>query len=138
VGETFLTTGESTEYGTDEIRSVQEKRQIRCALLRTACCASGRCLNHETVVVEIREAANAKMAAIYALLEQVGPPDERYSGLNPRFMVLRETGTSWRWAELQPFGSVALVRSVVVAGRSARGRAGRVIVEDWKAARAAR
>ena len=35
--ETFLTTGESTVYGTDEIRSVQEKRQAK-----EPCCAPSR------------------------------------------------------------------------------------------------
>jgi catechol 2,3-dioxygenase-like lactoylglutathione lyase family enzyme len=36
--ETFLTTGESTVYGTDEIRSLQEKRQAE-----KPCCAPGSC-----------------------------------------------------------------------------------------------
>jgi len=39
--ETFLTTGESTEYGTDEIRSVQEKRQFDAPCCVPTCCASG-------------------------------------------------------------------------------------------------
>lgn len=34
--ETFLTLGESTEYGTDEIRSVQEKAQAPCCA--PSCC----------------------------------------------------------------------------------------------------
>ena len=37
--ETFLTTGESTEYGTDEIRSVQEKRQSDAPCCAPTCCA---------------------------------------------------------------------------------------------------
>ena len=37
--ETFLTTGESTEYGTDEIRSVQEKRQAAAACCAPSCCS---------------------------------------------------------------------------------------------------
>jgi catechol 2,3-dioxygenase-like lactoylglutathione lyase family enzyme len=36
--ETFLTTGESTVYGTDEIRSVREKRTAE-----TSCCAPSCC-----------------------------------------------------------------------------------------------
>jgi catechol 2,3-dioxygenase-like lactoylglutathione lyase family enzyme len=38
--ETFLTTGESTEYGTDEIRSVTEKRQAEAPCCAPRCCAS--------------------------------------------------------------------------------------------------
>ena len=37
--ETFLTTGESTEYGTDEIRSVQEKRQFDTTCCAPTCCS---------------------------------------------------------------------------------------------------
>ena len=37
--ETFLTTGESTEYGTDEIRSAQEKRQTDASRCAPSCCA---------------------------------------------------------------------------------------------------
>ena len=39
--ETFLTTGESTVYGTDEIRSVQEKRQAKAACCAPSCDAPG-------------------------------------------------------------------------------------------------
>jgi catechol 2,3-dioxygenase-like lactoylglutathione lyase family enzyme len=39
--ETFLTTGESTEYGTDEIRSVQQKRQVDAPCCAPTCCAPG-------------------------------------------------------------------------------------------------
>jgi catechol 2,3-dioxygenase-like lactoylglutathione lyase family enzyme len=39
--ETFLTTGESTVYGTDQIRSVQEKRQAKAACCAPSCCAPG-------------------------------------------------------------------------------------------------
>lgn len=37
--ETFLTTGESTVYGTDEIRSVEEKRQAEKACCAPSCCS---------------------------------------------------------------------------------------------------
>jgi catechol-2,3-dioxygenase len=37
--ETFLTTGESTEYGTDEIRSLQEKRPTDAACCAPSCCS---------------------------------------------------------------------------------------------------
>ena len=37
--ETFLTTGESTDYGTDEIRSVQEKRHFEAPCCAPTCCA---------------------------------------------------------------------------------------------------
>jgi catechol 2,3-dioxygenase-like lactoylglutathione lyase family enzyme len=37
--ETFLTTGESTEYGADEIRSVQEKRQTDASCCAPSCCS---------------------------------------------------------------------------------------------------
>ena len=39
--ETFLTTSESTEYGTDEIRSVQEKQPIGAPCCAPSCCSSG-------------------------------------------------------------------------------------------------
>jgi catechol-2,3-dioxygenase len=38
--ETFLTTGESTVYGTDEIRTVQEKRQTDASCCAPGCCSS--------------------------------------------------------------------------------------------------
>ncbi len=38
--ETFLTTGESTVYGTDEIRSVEEKRQTEASCCAPSCCSS--------------------------------------------------------------------------------------------------
>jgi catechol-2,3-dioxygenase len=38
--ETFLTTGESTVYGTDEVRSVQEKRQADAPCCEPSCCSS--------------------------------------------------------------------------------------------------
>lgn len=37
--ETFLTTGESTVYGTEEIRSVQEKRQTEASCCAPSCCS---------------------------------------------------------------------------------------------------
>jgi len=37
--ETFLTTGESTVYGTDEIRPVQEKRQTEASCCAPSCCS---------------------------------------------------------------------------------------------------
>ena len=39
--ETFLTTGESVEYGTDEIRSVQDKRLAGANCCAPNCCAPG-------------------------------------------------------------------------------------------------
>lgn len=39
--ETFLTTGESTEYGMDEIRSVQEKRRSDAPCCAPSCCSPG-------------------------------------------------------------------------------------------------
>jgi catechol 2,3-dioxygenase-like lactoylglutathione lyase family enzyme len=39
--ETFLTTGESTEYGTDHIRSEQKKRQADAPCGATSCCSPG-------------------------------------------------------------------------------------------------
>jgi catechol 2,3-dioxygenase-like lactoylglutathione lyase family enzyme len=37
--ETFLTTGESAVYGTDQIRSVEEKRQAEKACCAPSCCS---------------------------------------------------------------------------------------------------
>ena len=107
-------------------------------MLRTDLLCARRCLNRETGVVEIREAANAEMAAIYALLEQAGLPTSDIPASNPRFMVLREDGNIVAVGGLQPFGSAALVRSVVVAAGRRGAGLGRVIVEELeKAARAA-
>ena len=39
--ETFLTMGESTEFGTDQVRSVQEKRQTDASCCGPSCCAPG-------------------------------------------------------------------------------------------------
>lgn len=39
--ETFLTLGESTVYGTDEIRSVQEKQKADAACCAPSCCSAG-------------------------------------------------------------------------------------------------
>ncbi|HSY46086.1 MAG TPA: hypothetical protein VK800_08550, partial [Steroidobacteraceae bacterium] len=39
--ESFLTTGESTEYGTDQIRSVQEKGQVDAPCCAPTCCSPG-------------------------------------------------------------------------------------------------
>ena len=39
--ETFLTTGESTVYGTDAIRSIQEKRQTDASCCAPSCCLPG-------------------------------------------------------------------------------------------------
>jgi catechol 2,3-dioxygenase-like lactoylglutathione lyase family enzyme len=38
--EAFLTTGESTVYGTDELRSVQEKRRTAASCCAPSCCSS--------------------------------------------------------------------------------------------------
>ena len=90
-------------------------------------------------MVEIREAANAEMAVICALLEQAGLPTSDIPTSNPRFLVLREHGNIVAVGGLQPFGSAALVRSVVVAAGRRGAGLGRVIVEELeKAARAAR
>ena len=37
--ETFLTSGESTVYGTDEVRSVREKRQTESSCCAPSCCS---------------------------------------------------------------------------------------------------
>jgi catechol 2,3-dioxygenase-like lactoylglutathione lyase family enzyme len=39
--ESFLTTGESTEYGTDQIRSVQEERRADAPCGAPSCCSPG-------------------------------------------------------------------------------------------------
>jgi len=107
--------------------------------LRAGLLCAGRCLNRETRVIEIREAANAEMAVIYAPLEQAGLPTSDIPASNPRFMVLREDGNIVAVGGLQPFGSAALIRSIVVAADRRGAGLGRVIVQELeKAARAAR
>jgi len=108
-------------------------------MLRTDLLCAGRCLNHETGVVEIREAAHSEMAAICALLEQAGLPTSDIPASNPRFIVLRDDGNIVAVSGLPPFGSAALVRSVAVAAGRRGAGLGRIIVEELeRAARAAR
>lgn len=108
-------------------------------MLRTDLLCAGHCLNRETGVVEVREAAHSEMATIWALLEQAGLPTSDIPTSNPRFMVLREGGNIVAAGGLQSFGTAALLRSVVVAEDRRGAGLGRVVVEELeKAARAAR
>ncbi len=86
-----------------------------------------------------RALTEADLAVIRGLLEQAGLPTSDLAEANPQFAVVREGGRIVAAGALQTFGSVALMRSVVVA-RDRRGVGlGRIIVQQLETiARAAR
>lgn len=90
-------------------------------------------------MAESRPAAEADLAFIRRLLEQAGLPTSDLAAAKPKFTVLRENGRIVAAAALEPFGSAALVRSVVVAGERRGSGLGRTLVQELeKGARAAR
>lgn len=87
----------------------------------------------------LRVAAEADVPAIHRLLEQAGLPTSDLTSAKPQFTVLCDDGRIVAAGALEPFGSAALVRSVVVAGDRRGNGLGRFIVEELeKTARAGR
>ena len=90
-------------------------------------------------MAELRTAVDQDLAVVRVLLEQAGLPTSDLTTSHPEFTVLWEGGQIVAAGALEPFGSVALMRSVVVAGDRRGAGLGRIIVQELEqAARAAR
>jgi amino-acid N-acetyltransferase len=90
-------------------------------------------------VTELRVADEEDLSVVRVLLEQAGLPTSDLAVAKPKFTVLREKERIVAAGALQPFGSAALVRSVVVAGDRRGAGLGRIIVQELeKIARKAR
>lgn len=90
-------------------------------------------------MAELRAAADEDLAVVSLLLEQAGLPTTDLTTSKPEFTVLWDDGRIVAAGALQPFGSAALVRSVVVAGDRRGAGLGRIIVQELeRVARAAR
>jgi amino-acid N-acetyltransferase len=76
-------------------------------------------------------AASAEdLIAIRALLERSGLPTSDLESAQPEFAVIRENDRVIAAGALQPFGSSALLRSVVVAPDRRRSGLGQAIVSE--------
>jgi amino-acid N-acetyltransferase len=107
--------------------------------LRTELLFAGRHLTGGTSVAELRAAADQDLGVIRLLLEQAGLPTSDLSTSKPEFIVLWDDGRIVAAGALEPFGSAALVRSIVVAGDRRGAGLGRAIVQELeKVARAGR
>lgn len=90
-------------------------------------------------MAELRAAAEEDLAVVRRLLEQAGLPTSDLATSKPKFTVLWDDGRIVGAGALEPFGSAALMRSVVVAGdRHGAGLGGIMVQELEKVARAAR
>jgi amino-acid N-acetyltransferase len=90
-------------------------------------------------VIELRAATAGDLAVVHLLLEQAGLPTSDLAAAKPQFTVLCVEGRIVAAGALQPFGSAALVRSVVVADDRRGAGFGRIIVRELeRVARAAR
>ena len=90
-------------------------------------------------MIRLRAAGEEDLGVVRVLLEEAGLPTSDLAAAKAEFTVLRERGRIVAAGALQPFGSVALVRSVVVAGDRRGAGLGRIIVQELeKLAREAR
>ena len=90
-------------------------------------------------MIGLRAAGEEDLGVVRVLLEEAGLPTSDLAAAKPKFTVLRERGRIVAAGALQPFGSAALVRSVVVAGDRRGAGLGRIIVQELeKIAREAR
>jgi N-acetylglutamate synthase-like GNAT family acetyltransferase len=90
-------------------------------------------------VIGLPAAGEEDLGVVRVLLDQAGLPTSDLAVAKPEFTVLRERGRIVAAGALQPFGSAALVRSVVVAGDRRGAGLGRIIVQELeKIAREAR
>lgn len=90
-------------------------------------------------MAELRAAAEEDLAVVRRLLEQARLPTSDLATSKPKFTVLWDDGRIVGAGALEPFGSAALMRSVVVAGdRRGAGLGGIMVQELEKVARAAR
>jgi amino-acid N-acetyltransferase len=81
-------------------------------------------------VAELRTANDADLAAIRVLLEEAGLPTSDLEATKPNFTLLREHGAIVAAGALQRFGSLALLRSVVVAPDRRGAGLGVIIVHE--------
>ena len=87
----------------------------------------------------LRVAAEADLPAVRRLLEQAGLPTSDLTATKPQFTVLCDDGRIVAAGALEPFGSAALVRSIVVAGDRRGAGLGRMVLRELeRVARAAR
>ena len=90
-------------------------------------------------MIGLRAAGEEDLGVVRVLLAEAGLPTSDLAAAKPKFTVLRERGRIVAAGALQPFGSAALVRSVVVAGDRRGAGLGRIIVQELeKIAREAR
>lgn len=90
-------------------------------------------------MIGLPAAGEEDLGVVRVLLDQAGLPTSDLAVAKPEFTVLRERGRIVAAGALQPFGSAALVRSVVVAGDRRGAGLGRIIVQELeKIAREAR
>ena len=90
-------------------------------------------------VDEVAPASAPDLIPIRMLLERSGLPTADLESAQPEFTVIRENGEVVAAGALQPFGSSALLRSVVVApDRRRTGLGRRVLGELERKARTAR
>ena len=90
-------------------------------------------------MIGLRAAGEEDLDVVRALLAEAGLPTRDLAAARPKFTVLRERRRIVAAGALQPFGSAALVRSVVVAGDRRGAGLGRIIVQELeKIAREAR
>jgi amino-acid N-acetyltransferase len=89
-------------------------------------------------MAQARAAAADDLPVVYQLLEQEGLPTSDLPVSKAQFIVLRDAGTVVGAGALEPFGSAALLRSVVVAGdRRGTGLGARIVAELESRARGA-
>jgi amino-acid N-acetyltransferase len=79
-------------------------------------------------VSELGSASAADLIAIRELLENSGLPTSDLASARPEFAVIRDGGQVVAAGALQRFGSVALLRSVVVSSELRRSGLGRLVV----------
>lgn len=90
-------------------------------------------------MAELRAAAQEDLAVVRLLLEQAGLPTSDLTTSRPQFTVLWDDERIVGAGALEPFGSAALMRSVVVARDRRAAGLGRLIVQELeRVARAAR
>jgi amino-acid N-acetyltransferase len=81
-------------------------------------------------VSELGSAAAVDLIAIRELLESSGLPTSDLASARPEFAVIRDGGQVVAAGALQRFGSVALLRSVVVSSELRRSGLGRLVVVE--------
>ena len=81
-------------------------------------------------MAEVRAAAEEDLAVVRLLLEEAGLPTSDLTTSRPKFTVLWDDGRIVAAGALEPFGSAALVRSIVVAGDRRGAGLGRTIVQE--------